>query len=74
MSTAQDLVERLTIRSLADIRPAAESLHQASLSLAGLRTAPSANIASKEHMLDSKGGVLASEVFGWVGPAQRWWG
>ncbi len=73
MSTAQDLVERLTIRSLADIRPAAESLHQASLSLAGLRTAPSANIASKEHMLDAQGAVLASEVFGWVGPAQRWW-
>ncbi len=73
MSTAQDLVDRLTIRSLADIRPAAEVLHHASLALAGLRTAPSANIASKHPMLDEQGAVLASEVFGWVGPAQRWW-
>jgi LuxR family transcriptional regulator, quorum-sensing system regulator CciR len=67
------LVNRLSIRSLDDIRPAAEALHQAVLSLAALRTAPCANIASKEPMVDAAGSVLAADVFGWTGPGTRWW-
>ena len=67
------LVDRLTIRCLDDIRPAAEALNKAVLDLVGLRTAPSANIASKEPMVDGHGAILAAEVFGWVGPGMRWW-
>jgi len=70
---ARVLVDRLTIRSLEDIRPAAEALNRAVIDLVGMRTAPSANIASKEPMLDAHGAILAAEVFGWVGPGPRWW-
>jgi hypothetical protein len=45
--------DRLTIRSLDDIRPAAEALHEMVMALARLRTAPCANIASKEPMVDA---------------------
>jgi DNA-binding CsgD family transcriptional regulator len=65
--------DRVTIRSLEDIRPAAEALHEMVMSLARLRTAPCANIASKEPMVDARGAVLAAEVFGWTGPGPRWW-
>ena len=76
METIADLralLDRLTIRSIEDIRPAAEALNEAVLALAGMRTAPCANIASKEPMVDGKGAVLAAEVFGWVEPSRRWW-
>jgi DNA-binding CsgD family transcriptional regulator len=70
---ANTLAERLQIRTLNDIRPAAEALHELAMSLARLRTAACANIASKEPMIDAQGRVLAAEVFGWVGPGARWW-
>lgn len=66
------LVEKLIIRSVADIRPAAEALNALAL-LRGMRTAPCANIASKEPMVDAEGRILAADVFGWVGPSPRWW-
>ena len=73
MQLAQnELADRLVIHSVADIRPAAEALHQLTLAL-GLRTAACANIASKEPMVDAHGAVLAAEVFGWTGPGARWW-
>lgn len=72
-STAlKGLLERLTIRSLDGIRPAAESLHEIAMSL-GLRTAACANIASKAPMVDGSGAILAAEVFGWCKPSERWW-
>ena len=64
--------DRLTIRSLDDIRPAAEALHEMVMALARLRTAPCANIASKEPMVDAHGAVLALDVFGWTDPGPRW--
>ncbi|MDY0067152.1 MAG: LuxR C-terminal-related transcriptional regulator [Steroidobacteraceae bacterium] len=67
------IADRLTIRRVEDIRPAAEALHEFALSVANLRTAPCANIASKELMTDGEGAVLAAEVFGWVGPRPLWW-
>lgn len=71
--TRDELLERLTIRSVADIRPAAEALHGLTLGLANLRTAPCANIASKEPMVDGNGVILATEVFGWTGSKLCWW-
>jgi len=66
-------VDRLNIQGVADIRPAAEALHQLAIFLVNLRAAPCANIASKEPMVDGEGAVLAAEVFGWVGPQPLWW-
>ena len=67
------LVQRLQIRALDDVRPAAEALHELAMSLARLRTAACANIASKEPMVDAQGRVLAADVFGWTSPGTRWW-
>lgn len=68
-----ELLERLTVRSMEGIRPAAEALRDSAMSLTGLRVAPCANIASKEPMVDEDGKILASEVFGWCDPSERWW-
>ena len=68
-----DLLERLTVRSISGIRAAAQALHEIVMSMARLRTAPCANIASKDPMVDGDGSVLASEVFGWKEPGERWW-
>lgn len=67
------LLERIAIRSMEGIRPAAEALRDSVWSLTALRIAPCANIASKEPMVDEDGNILASEVFGWCDPSERWW-
>ena len=67
------VLARLTIRTTADIRPAAETLRDTVMSLAQLRVATCANIASKDPMVDGEGKILASEVFGWCAPGERWW-
>ena len=68
-----DLLKRITIHSLAGIRPAAEALRDAAYDMAKLRVAACANIASKDPMVDGNGNILASEVFGWREPGERWW-
>ena len=68
-----DILDRLTVRSIAGIRDAAQALHETALSIANLRTAACANIASKDPMIDGEGQILASEVFGWREPGERWW-
>jgi LuxR family transcriptional regulator, quorum-sensing system regulator CciR len=68
-----EVIDRLNVRSAVDIRAAAETLNSAVMSLAGMRTAPCADIASKRPMVDGDGEVLASTVFGWNGSGQRWW-
>lgn len=73
IALSDSLLDRLTIRRMEDVRPAAEALHQLTISLARLRTAPCANVASKEPMVDDQGAVLAAEVFGWTGPGPHWW-
>jgi LuxR family quorum-sensing system transcriptional regulator CciR len=68
-----DILDRLTVRSIAGIRGAAQALHETALSIANLRTAACANIASKDPMIDGDGLILASEIFGWREPGERWW-
>jgi hypothetical protein len=68
-----EILARLTVRSVGGIREAAEALHQTAISLGNLRTAACANIASKDPMIDGDGRILASEVFGWREPGERWW-
>jgi DNA-binding CsgD family transcriptional regulator len=68
-----DLHRRMAIRSMAGVRAAAEALRDVAFSLAELRVAACANIASKDPMVDGEGQILASEVFGWREPGERWW-
>lgn len=72
MDLAADLAA-VSVRSLADVRGAAEALRDIALRLGDFRVAVCDNIASKQTMLDADGNVLASEVFGWTGENERWW-
>jgi DNA-binding CsgD family transcriptional regulator len=67
-----DSLAKVTVRSRSGIRAAAQAMHDLAASL-GFRAATCANIASKDPMIDDKGNVLASEVFGWDAPGERWW-
>jgi LuxR family transcriptional regulator, quorum-sensing system regulator CciR len=72
-ASLNETLNRLTVRSIDGIREAAQALHAAALLLARVRTAACANIASKDPMVDGDGAILASEVFGWREPGERWW-
>jgi hypothetical protein len=63
-----ETLERLTVRTMSDVRTAALALQAAASSLGGLRTAACANIASKDPMVDADGAILARDVFGWTEP------
>lgn len=68
----EDSLERVTIRSVEDIRGAAVALNDAAREC-GFRIAVAADIASKEPVVDADGGILNAEVFGWVADGERWW-
>jgi DNA-binding CsgD family transcriptional regulator len=63
----------VSIRSLEDVRTAAEAFRDIALRIGDLRVATHDNIASKQTMLDAEGNVLAADVFGWTGDDERWW-
>ena len=69
----KDDIARLTVTTVKDIRPAAEALRDIAWERASLRVAAADNIASKTPLMDDEGAILASEVFGWNGPNERWW-
>lgn len=69
----KDDIAAVTITSVKDIRPAAEHLRDIAWARASLRVAVADNIASKNPLMDDEGAILASEVFGWNGPTERWW-
>lgn len=66
------LVERVTIRAAADIRPAAEALYEAAQSR-GFRVAVAPDIASKDQLVDAGGALINCDVFKWVEDGERWW-
>ena len=66
------LIENVTVRDVADIRPAAMALHEAAHAR-GFKAAISADIASKDQLTDDKGAILNADVFGWVADGERWW-
>lgn len=68
----EETLDRVTIRSVHDIRGAAIALNDAAHSC-GFRIAVAADIASKEPMVDADGAILNAEVFGWVADGERWW-
>lgn len=68
----EETLDRVTIRTVDDIRGAAIVLNDAA-NECGFRIAVAADIASKEPMLDAEGGILNAEIFGWVADGERWW-
>jgi DNA-binding CsgD family transcriptional regulator len=71
-TTLQELLASVTIRSLDDVRAAAESIHQFASSY-GLRAALCDDISSNEPMVDADGTILAGDVFRWLDDGERWW-
>jgi len=72
-ASLKDELARMTITSVKDIRSSAEALRDIAWERANLRVAVADNIASKNPLMDDEGAILASEVFGWNGPTERWW-
>ena len=72
MDLSADL-DAVSVRTLDDVRGAAEALRNMALKLCDFRVAVCDNIASKQPMLDADGNVLAADVFGWTGDGERWW-
>jgi DNA-binding CsgD family transcriptional regulator len=67
-----DSFERVTIRSLADVRSAAIAIRDYAAQLE-LRIAACADIASKEQMVDADGSIINADIFGWTADGERWW-
>lgn len=67
-----DLIERVSIHSLDDVRPCAVNFAEIANRL-GLRIALCADIASSRPIVDAEGRSLNAEVFGWVNHRERWW-
>jgi DNA-binding CsgD family transcriptional regulator len=67
-----DAFEKVTIRSVDDVRPAAMAL-QDFASKFELRIAISPDIASRAQMLDASGANINADVFGWTADGERWW-
>ena len=63
----------VTIRTSADIRPAAEALRDMVTEMGNFRAVVVDNIASKQPMVDAEGHILASDVFGFIQPHEQWW-
>ena len=65
LASLRECMDRLAIGSAEDVRGAAEYLHQAAFSFVNLRTFACADVTSSNPMVDSRGRILNSEVFGW---------
>ncbi|MGB3722690.1 MAG: LuxR C-terminal-related transcriptional regulator [Pacificimonas sp.] len=74
MSTMTDLIQKVSVRSPGDVRPAAKALHKEfGRRLPGWWFAPIANIASKAPMIDADGEVLALSIFGFSEETEQAW-
>lgn len=68
-----EILERLRIRTPAEIAGAAAHLRDVAAALCRMRVAPTHNIASSRPMTDAEGAVLASTVFGFDSREEGWW-
>lgn len=69
-----DWIQRVSVRSAEDIRPAAEALKAIfAEKLPGWRVVPTANIASKAPMIDVDGEVLVLDVYGFTEEQEKQW-
>lgn len=67
-----DLIRRVTIAGVDDVRAAAEALRDAAAGC-GLRIAACADISSKDQIVDGDGAIVNAEIFGWLADGERWW-
>ncbi len=72
MTITEDIYA-VRITEIKDIKRAAQALHNISRERAGMRVAPSHNIADRRTPVDSEGDFLASQVFGWEDCDTAWW-
>ncbi|MEI6484843.1 MAG: helix-turn-helix transcriptional regulator [Sphingomonadales bacterium] len=63
----------VSIRSMSDVRRAAEAMRDIALQCAALHVIAVDNIASKAPMEDADGNILAADVYGWTGENEHWW-
>ncbi|MBV7256699.1 autoinducer binding domain-containing protein [Pacificimonas sp. WHA3] len=74
MSTVSDVIQKVSVRSQEDVRPAAIALHaECTARLPGWWFIPTANIASKAPMVAADGDVLALSVFGFSEEIEQGW-
>jgi DNA-binding CsgD family transcriptional regulator len=69
----QEDIARVSIRTIGDVRPAAEALREIVEARVPFKIAAGDNIASKRPMVDAEGKLLSAEVFGWTGDEERTW-
>jgi DNA-binding CsgD family transcriptional regulator len=67
-----DAFEKVTIRSVDDVRPAAVAIQDIAAKFE-LRIAATPDIASKAQMVDAKGAIINADIFGWTADGERWW-
>lgn len=72
MRWPNELLDSVTIRDLADIRPASLAWHEAGVEL-GFRVAATPDIASPDQLTDADGAVINADIFGWCKDGERWW-
>lgn len=68
----QSRLDEVRIHSRERVRPAAEAFRDITNEMLPCRIAATHNIAVRQPMIDSRGEILASEVFGWTSE-DRWW-
>ena len=72
MDWQAEAFEKLTIRTVDDVRPAAIAIKDIATEL-DLRFAATADIASKAQMVDGNGAIINADIFGWTADGERWW-
>ena len=72
MFSQADIFEKVTIRSIEDVRSAAIAVRDAAAQF-DLNVAASSDLASKEQMVDAKGSIINADIFGWTAEGERWW-
>lgn len=66
------LVEKVTVRSMEDVRSAAEVINAVAAER-GFRVSACADIASADQIVDAEGAIINADVFGWSAEGERWW-
>ncbi|MEG3124204.1 helix-turn-helix transcriptional regulator [Sphingomonas sp. GB1N7] len=66
-------VAAVRITGPSDVRRAAEAFHAIVMDAAGMRVAPTQNIAERTTPVDMDGAILARDVFGWEDTGKVWW-
>jgi len=72
MNWQAETFEKVTIRAIRDVRPAAIAIKEIAADL-DLRIAATADIAAKAQMVDADGEIINADIFGWTADGERWW-